>query len=88
MKAAELKSPPAAEKRRNPQFTSRANIVKMHITPWVEDEHGTPWRGAPAVFGGGVINMTKCTRDGLALGSIALALAYLLVPLRLYLLMR
>jgi hypothetical protein len=26
---------------------------------------GAPWRGAPAVFGGGVINMTKRTRDGL-----------------------
>ena len=32
--------------------------------------------------------MTKCTRDGLALGSIALALAYLLVPLELHLLKR
>ena len=40
MKAAELKSPPAAEKRRNPQPSGGADTIKMRITPWVEDEHG------------------------------------------------
>jgi hypothetical protein len=48
MKAAELKSPPAAEKRRNAQPTSGADI-KMHITPWVEDEHGIMGREVYAI---------------------------------------
>ena len=49
MKAAELKSPPAAEKRRNPQFSNGADTIKMHITPWVEDEHGIIGREAYAI---------------------------------------
>jgi len=49
MKAAELKSPPAAEKRRNPQFTNGADTIKMHITPWVEDEHGVMGREVYAI---------------------------------------
>jgi len=34
MKAAELKSPPAAEKRRNPPASGGPGAIKMHITPW------------------------------------------------------
>jgi hypothetical protein len=49
MKAAELKSPPAAEKRRNPQPTSGADTIKMHITPWVEDAHGIMGREVCAI---------------------------------------
>jgi hypothetical protein len=49
MKAAELKSPPAAEKRRNPQFTNGADTIKMHITPWVENEHGVMGREVYAI---------------------------------------
>ena len=49
VKAAELKSPPAAEKRRNPQFTTGTDTIKMHITPWVEDEHGIMGREVYAV---------------------------------------
>ncbi len=49
MKAAELKSPPAAEKRRNPQPPGGADAIKMHITPWVEDEHGIMAREVYAI---------------------------------------
>jgi hypothetical protein len=49
LKAAELKSPPAAQKRRDPRFTSGAGTIKMHITPWVEDEHGIIGREVYAI---------------------------------------
>ena len=49
MKAAELKSRPAAKKPRNPQFTTGTDTIKMHITPWVEDEHGIMGREVYAV---------------------------------------
>jgi hypothetical protein len=49
MKAAELKFPPAAEKRRNPQLSSGADKIKMRITPWVEDEHGIRGRKIYAI---------------------------------------
>jgi len=51
MKAAELKSPPAAEQRRNLQFANGADTIKMHITPWVEDEHGIIGREVYAIDG-------------------------------------
>jgi hypothetical protein len=38
MKAAELKSPPAAEKRANPQ---PMGTIKMHVTPWVAPRHSS-----------------------------------------------
>ena len=41
--------PPAAERRRNPQFTTGTDTIKMHITPWVEDEHGIMGREVYAV---------------------------------------
>jgi hypothetical protein len=49
MKAAELKSPPAAEKRRNPQPTGGPDTIKMHVTPWVEDKHGILGREVYAI---------------------------------------
>jgi hypothetical protein len=49
VKAAELKSPPAAEKRRNPPSAGGPDAIKMHITPWVEDEHGIMGREVYAV---------------------------------------
>jgi hypothetical protein len=49
MKAAELQSPPAAEKRRNPPSAGGPNAIKMHVTPWVEDEHGIIGRAVYAI---------------------------------------
>jgi hypothetical protein len=49
MKAAELQSPPAAEKRRNPSSPGGPAAIKMHITRWVEDEHGIMGREVYAI---------------------------------------
>ena len=49
MKAAELQSPPAAEKRRNPPSAGGPDAIKMRITPWVEDEHGIMGREVYAI---------------------------------------
>ena len=49
VKAAELKSPPAAEKRRNSPPPGGSDAIKMHITPWVENEHGIMGRELYAI---------------------------------------